>query len=151
MKGERKTRRCQGAQGSSWCVCCLREVGSGCKSTAVNPQRCHEVALGQVLTQLPPVDAGTARRNMRRVNQRGLCFIFGSEHSAGAGRIQSEYRETGESWEPGNRPGMRMDRQTEGDKWVSWAEAGNDLHQGPHQGRGSLITRVGCQTGAVEL
>ena len=67
------------------------------------------------------------------------------------GRIQSEYRETGESWEPGNRPGMRMDRQTEGDKWVSWAEAGNDLHQGPHQGRGSLITRVGCQTGAVEL
>lgn len=152
MKGERETRpRCQGAQGSSWCVCCLRKVGSGCESTAVNPQRCHKWHWIKSPASFHAVDTGTEGRNMRRVNQRGLCFLFfGSEPCTGVGRIRSEYRETGESWEPGSRPGTRMDRQAEGDKWVSWAEAGNGLHQGPHQGRGSPITRVGCQRGAVE-
>lgn len=35
-------------------------------------------------------------------------------------------------------------------RWVSWAEAGSGLLQGPRQGRGGSVIRVGCQTRAVE-
>lgn len=38
----------------------------------------------------------------------------------------------------------------EKERWVSWAEAGSGLLQGPWQGRGGSVIRVGCQTRAVE-
>lgn len=70
---------------------CVVEVGSGYESVAVNPLRCHKVALCHVPASFPAVASGTEGRNMRRVNQKGLCFIFfGSEQSAGVRRIRAE-------------------------------------------------------------